>query len=411
MTTTPSVRPGTAGAPPDTDVPPDGGLPPGLRLSYERTVPRDTAHRRQVGEVFVTDSAQTGPDDFHMAFEVLRAHSLWSDRAGSAYHDPMASAEAARQSIFVLLHRHVGIPVTLPFSLQRITLRVLDPEAYRSDRRTALRGTVHYRVAERAGRGADVTSMTLRGTVRIGGRPAMALNARLAFMSQEDYDVFRAFQRGRKPVADAVRTAARPLPPAAVGRALAANVVLGAPAEPAPATPDAAPDAGPRLLLAADTTHPAFFDHDYDHVPGPLMVEGMRQAALVAWAAAQGAHPAPPGAEPYGAGPYTTGEGGARAPLVAGCEAAFLDFVEFEADVDYRAVAGPADADGRIPVDVAVRQFGRDVLTGRIDLLPEPAFGPGPAAARADRAAAPGAAPAPPSPRIPPAPSADAHGG
>lgn len=398
MTTTPSVRPGTTGPRPDTGPPPDDGLPPGLRLSYERTVPRDVAHRRQVGEVFVTDSAQTGPDDFHTAFEVLRAHSLWSDRAGSAYHDPLASAEAARQSIFVLLHRHVGIPVALPFSLQRITLRVLDPEAYRSDRRTALRGTVHYRVAERAGRGADVTAMTLQGTVRIGGRPAMALTAHLAFMAQQDYDVFRAFQRGQKPVADAVRTVARPLPPAAVGRELAANVVLGAPASAADT-----PDAGPRLLLAADTSHPAFFDHDYDHVPGPLMVEGMRQAALVAWAATQGSA----GAKPYGVAPYTGGEGGARAPFVAGCEAAFLDFVEFEADVDYRAVAGPADAGGRIPVDVAVRQFGRDVVTGRVDLLPEPSAGPAPAG----RAAATRAAPAPPSPRIPPVPSADAYGG
>ncbi|MFD8939806.1 AfsA-related hotdog domain-containing protein [Streptomyces sp. NPDC059578] len=333
-----------------TGLPSDGAPPPGTTLGFDRTVPRATAHRRQVGEVFVTDSAQVGPDDFHLAFEVLRAHSLWSDRGGSAYHDPLASAEAARQGIFVLLHRHVGIPVELPFSLQCIALRVEDPAAYLNDRRTALRGTIHFRVTERTGRGAEVTALSLHGTVRVAERRAMTLTTDLVFMSQEDYDVFRSFQRAQKPVASAVRTPAGPLPPAAVGRELPANVVIGA----------AHGEVGEerRLVLTADTTHPAFFDHDYDHVPGPLMVEGMRQAALHA----VGGDPTAPGA--------------ARPHLAVGCEAAFLDFVEFEADVDYRTSVGPTTTDGRTPVDVVIRQFDRDVVTGRIELLPDPAAPP-----------------------------------
>lgn len=184
--------------------------PPGVELAFEQTVPRSLAHRRQIGEVFVTDSAQGSDDDFHLSFQIPRAHSLWSDqRAG--FHDPFASAEAARQSIFVLLHRHVGVPVGLPFSLQRITLRVTDPQAYAHDGTSALQGYVHYRVAEREGKGSDVVSMVLEGVMEIGGRPAMALSAVLAFMSQEDYDVFRAFQRAQKPVADARLTPARRL--------------------------------------------------------------------------------------------------------------------------------------------------------------------------------------------------------
>ncbi|MEK8174748.1 hypothetical protein NKH77_53980 [Streptomyces sp. M19] len=32
-----------------------------------------------------------------------------------------------------MLHRHLGVPVELPFSLQRIDFRVADVEAYRND--------------------------------------------------------------------------------------------------------------------------------------------------------------------------------------------------------------------------------------------------------------------------------------
>ncbi|MEK8174747.1 hypothetical protein NKH77_53975 [Streptomyces sp. M19] len=57
-----------------------GLLPPGVRLGFERTVPRDIAHRRQIGEVFVADSARTGEDECCLSFQIPRAHSLWSDQ-------------------------------------------------------------------------------------------------------------------------------------------------------------------------------------------------------------------------------------------------------------------------------------------------------------------------------------------
>ncbi|WP_406422717.1 hypothetical protein OH809_10170 [Streptomyces sp. NBC_00873] len=319
--------------------------PPGIQLGFEQTVPRSLAHRRQIGEVFVADSAQGSDDDFYLSFQIPRAHSLWSDRHPS-HHDPFASSEAARQSIFVLLHRHVGVPVGLPFSLQRITLRVEDPQAYADDGTSALQGYLHYRVAERQGKGSDVVSMTLEGVMEIGGRRAMTLSAVLAFMSQEDYDVFRAFQRAQKPVDTTRLTPARRLSPALVGREVPRNVVIGSAGR-----EDTEPDSGRiRYLLAADQGHPAFFDHEYDHVPGPLMVEGLRQAAVAA-ACRSGAI----------ASPHA---------MVVGCEAAFLDFAEFEADLVHEAEVKTPGADGRLPVTVWLRQFGKTVVQGHIELLP-----------------------------------------
>ncbi|WP_062213834.1 AfsA-related hotdog domain-containing protein [Streptomyces sp. NBRC 109706] len=320
-------------------------LPAGVDLGFERTVPRELAHRRQLGEVFVADSARVGEgeDDFVMSFQIPRAHSLWSDR-DPAHHDPFASAEAARQAIFVMLHRHVGVEVGLPFSLQRISFRVEDPAAYRDDDRSPLEGFARYRIVERSRRGADVTGMRLAGTIGIAGRRAMTLTAQLAFMSRADYDVFRAFQRGQKPVATARATPVTRLAPAAVGRSIPRNVVIGTPRH---------AQGGGEPLLALDQGHPAFFDHDYDHIPGPLMAEAMRQAAVAAADAAGLARPAD--------------------ALAVGLTAKFLDFAEFEADLVCEAKVGDGtDDEGRLPVAVVLRQFGKPVVEGRVDLLPDP---------------------------------------
>ncbi|MEV6766588.1 AfsA-related hotdog domain-containing protein [Streptomyces sp. NPDC051105] len=329
--------------------------PPGVRLGFEQTVPRSLAHRRQIGEVFVADSAQGSEDDFHLSFQIPRAHSLWADRHPS-HHDPFASAEAARQSIFVLLHRHMGVPVGLPFSLQRIALRVEDPQAYADDGTSALQGYLHYRVAERQGKGSDVVGMTLEGVMEIGGRRAMTLTAVLAFMSQEDYDVFRAFQRAQKPVDTARLTPAHRLSPGQVGREVPRNVVIGSADREHPESDDGRI----RYLLAADRRHPAFFDHEYDHIPGPLMAEGLRQAAVAA-ACRSGAM----------ASPHA---------LAVGCEAAFLDFAEFEADLVHEAEVQTPGADGRLPVAVRLLQFGKTVVEGRIELLPHTGPHPRPTA-------------------------------
>lgn len=138
-----------------------------------------------------------------------------------------------------------------------------------------------------------------------------------------------------------------------MGRENPRNVVIGLPGQEA-RTDDGPDDGGAsRFLLAADPHHPAFFDHEYDHVPGPLMVEGMRQAAVAA-ACRAGAM-----ATPHA--------------LAVGCEAAFLDFAEFEADLVHEAEVGAPGADGRIPVAVVLRQFGKPIVEGRIDLLPDAA--------------------------------------
>jgi 3-hydroxymyristoyl/3-hydroxydecanoyl-(acyl carrier protein) dehydratase len=94
------------------------------------------------------------------------------------------------------------------------------------------------------------------------------------------------------------RTSARPAPapaaevygrtqptPARLPHAYGTNVVISSPRR----------DHGGEFVssLIVDHTHPYFFDHPCDHVPGMLLLEGCAQFALAAWAetgsAAQGA--------------------------------------------------------------------------------------------------------------------------
>jgi hypothetical protein len=312
------------------------------RLSFERTVPCSHAHRRALGEVFVADSVAVGADAYLLAIQLPRAHSVWFDRT-VPYHDTLSTAEAARQGAFVVVHRHLGVPVGLPFSLRSFEVRIHDLEAYRDDERTPLEGILRFRLSQRDLRGDEIGSLAFEGEVEVGDRLAMTLGGGIMFLPKADYEALREYQRTRKPVASAPPERVAPLAPELVGRVDSRNVVIGE-GRPAAAAGEA------RYPLVIDRTHPSFFDHDYDHVPGPLMVEAFRQASLVT-ATRSGALPSPVAA-------------------VTHCEMAFSDFGEFDAVVEI-SVAPVAEADG-IALSVGAHQFGKQIGAGRIDLRPWP---------------------------------------
>lgn len=312
-------------------------------LSYERTVRRELAHRRAVGEVFVTDSAQTGEDEFALAIQIPRGHSLWSDRRAD-YHDPFATGEAARQGSFVIIHQHLGIPVDLPFSMRTFGFTVDRLDAYHDGQRAPLDGIVRYRLSDKRVSGGQLGSMRVDGEVTLNGVRAMTVGGDVVFMPGGDYQALRAFQRARKPIEPGTRPEPTPpLPPASVGRSDPRNVAIGPPAGPAGSR---------RFPLVIDKSHPSYFDHDYDHVPGPLCVEAFRQAAIV-----------------------TAREAGViPSPVVAmtGCQLAFDDFGEFEETLFCTADIVPGPEDLPVRLRVGLRQFGRELVTGHVELTTYP---------------------------------------
>lgn len=321
----------------------------GEELSFEQTVPRALAHRHAVGEVFVTDSSAEPDGDFLVAIQVPRAHSLWYDRT-IAFHDPFSSAEAARQGSFVVLHRYFGVPVGLPFSLLRWDFRVEDLEAYRDNESSPFQGVLRYHVTDRAKPGADLGDMTLAGELTVEGRRAMTFSGDVVFFGREDYAALREFQLSRKPAVNPVIAASsRPvrLDPSLIGRLDHRNVAIGDSLGDGPV---------PRYPYVIDTTHPSYFDHAYDHVPGPFIVEGFRQAAIV-----------------------TAVRAGLSSPVVAvtGCSTTFTNFGEFGEILECSAEVTGQDEQGRVTVDLGLHQYGKQLAQAGIELTPYPGTRPG----------------------------------
>jgi hypothetical protein len=314
-------------------------------LSFEQTVPRGLVHRAALGEVYVADSLQVGEAEFVLAVQVPRAHCVWFDRR-VAYHDPLSTAEAARQGVYVVVHRHVGVPPGLTFSLQRLELRVADLDAYRDGGSSPLQGLLTLRLVSQT-KHSSLGSMSFEGDLSVDGAVAMTLRGDLVFLSPDDYAALRAYQRRRNPPETGLPPAGGPaLDAAASGRLDRRNSVLGEPAA------DGATDGETRYPLIVDQHHPSFFDHGYDHVPGPLIVEAYRQAAIVT-AHRSGALPSP-------------------VVAITGCEAAFTDFAELDSRIECVAAIDERFDDGRVGVKVGLRQFGKDVSTGHVELRPYP---------------------------------------
>lgn len=311
--------------------------PADATLGFDRTVPCALAHRRAVHEVFVTDSAHLAADEFLVAVQLPRAHSLWSDRP-RGYYDPLMSVEAARQATFVAMHNHLNVPLGLPGSLQRIDFQVEDIEAYKDNADRPLQGLLRGQLVNEH-RHNGLIAMTVEAELWIGESPAMALNGDIVVFPTRDYEVLRAHVRARKPLASASESQPPALAPAAVGRSSPANVVVGGESR--------EPTGGWRYTLIVDESHPTFFDHAQDHVPGPLILEAYRQAAL-----ATSAHEC-------GASPLSL--------VLTACRAQFVDYGEPEVPVQCTAQLD-SDCGRELTLTVGLHQFGAQIAEGEVRL-------------------------------------------
>jgi len=316
-------------------------------LCFDQTVPRQLAHRRGLAEVFVADTAKLGVDEFAAALQAPRAHSLWHDQDHDL-HDPLVVVEACRQAIFVGLHRYWEVPVGTPGSLQRFDFRVLDLGAYRDDHANPLAGIAQIQLTLSRTEGGEGGVANFAGRIVIGGREAMTVEGTILLFRREDFEVLRAHQRAAKPLLPRHPPASRLSAPKLVGRRDIRNVVIG------DAVADGVAGEEQRYPVFVDTGNPAFFDHPNDHLPGPLIVEAYRQAAIRA----------------------ATRVGSLAAPraVATGCRAEFVDFAEYEGPIECSASVA-ASVEGEVPVRVGLQQFDKEVAEADLVLREVPPSG------------------------------------
>lgn len=236
---------------------------------FEATIPRDFAHKRAVEETFLTDVIVDLHRERVLACAQLpRSHALYNE-VENGVHDLLLILETGRQGMTLYGHIRLEVPEETAFVMSGLRVEVTDLEAMQQGSSPGeLVIDVPFGKERRNGRGR-VRGYALKGLCSIDGCPAVEINGEALLIPAALYQRIRSVRTG-----GGSETARLPEPvdPARVGRRSRRNVVVG----------DAVRSNGElRCALIADTTHPSFFDHPLDHVPGMLMLESARQAALL----------------------------------------------------------------------------------------------------------------------------------
>lgn len=293
-----------------------------------RFVPRQLVHKTTAGHVLLTDAIRLAENRFLVA-AMLPPDRGRRHREGT---DPMLVAEALRQAAYYIQHCFYGVPNSHQFILGEITLGLEDtaplsagprwlsvnlsvtctPTAKRTSRRLGLRLEVELSVAGHVcGRGSLLSDAVVPGVYQAIRRRAAA-----------------------PMITEPAPVSGRPLSPGTVGRHSPSDVLL---------IDDGTAGS---WLLRVDQGNPEMFDHPVDHVPGMVLLEAFRQAALTA-----------------------TGSPAAGRTSLTGLRAEFAKFCELgmPARITVEPRPGHPVAD-RMLVRVAAEQAGAEVASGTIEL-------------------------------------------
>ncbi|MEU8587549.1 ScbA/BarX family gamma-butyrolactone biosynthesis protein [Streptomyces sp. NPDC048664] len=305
-----------------------------VALTFERTVPRGLVHRHALSEVFLTDSVRLDEDHFVAAAQLPPSHAYYTDHLTAGRPDPLLLLECCRQAETHAVHAHFGAPLGTKFVLREWSMTVAD-----AARTPVATGPVPVTV-EATTQNPQWVAGTLRGLgyrmrVSSSGQPLCDVAMRVQYVSDGVYAKLRGRAAGTAPTSESYRGARSTglVAPGSVGRARPENVVLLDPVRGGDAVTS-------RLRVAGG--HPSLFDHPQDHVPGMVLMEAGRQAALLS------------------AGTFT-GEG-ARRWGVAGLRASFGAYAELDAPLTVRAHRPePQEGEGRRHVRIDFEQDGRAV--------------------------------------------------
>ncbi|MCS0605727.1 hypothetical protein NX794_31665 [Streptomyces sp. LP11] len=243
-------------------------------LSTQRTLSRRLVHRSAVSEVFLTDFQSVDENTFRAAAQLPARHFYYGDHTGRpAMHDPLAVFESVRQMLLCAMHLQHDAGHDTKSITATASLEITDPEPLRvaGALDLLLLGSV-----ELAKKYQDTIARVVHQVrVMAGGRQAGVITVDTAQRPDAVYEKLRMSHRATPPpLSDTLPADTGGVAPAPwrVGREQAENVIL----EDTDVT-----DGAVHARLRVPTAHPSMFEHAQDHVPGPVMMEAARQAALL----------------------------------------------------------------------------------------------------------------------------------
>lgn len=305
-------------------------------LSFHHCVDRRMVHRASISEVFVTDSVSLGEDQYLVAGQLPRGHSMCE----SGSYDFNILLEFVRQASVYVTHEYLDVPVAGSRFIFRDMEILISPDKLDVGSIPA-EGSALLKVnPRRTGRGR-ITGVSVECDLRIRDRSVMSGSGNLMIMNPGSWQAMRS--RGR----EQALAHAEPVPlrqiagqPAMVGRSNPRNVVVS--------SPTFLGDGMSMSWLVVNLTHPYMFDHALDHLPGNLILEGARQAAISSIAASHGIDP--------------------FALTVHSCQVDFDSFGELDLLTRLTVSSSPLRYDNSsgatlCPVTVTVAQGGRTIAT------------------------------------------------
>lgn len=241
-------------------------------LDRTRTVDRTLLHRTHLSEVFLTDAVEVDADRYLTAAHLPPSHPYYTDHLlAPGVPDPLLLLECTRQAETYGGHAFREVGFDRKFILLRWTLDLPGLASAPAGHELTMVTTT----SGRKGAGPRIRALTYETELYLGDHHLGRTVIDVGYQPAESYRYLRSQRRGTPPPTSAAAglaiTAGTPADPLVAGRGRTDNVLLV----------DVALE-GSELSagVRAVTANPSMFDHAQDHLPGMVLVEAARQAAV-----------------------------------------------------------------------------------------------------------------------------------
>jgi hypothetical protein len=219
---------------------------------------RQWVHKQFDANVFVGEPLSLGNDAYAVDSAFPVHHPFYNDSlAGLSASGYLI--EVARQANLALCHRFLGVPLESAFLVTAIDWRFEQEAAFVVPE--LLPFSVTTTVSDVLRRRGSVCKLATQSVFSAGGRPFLSGGAKFLISSRAPGQA--------APAPEPPPVEYTPLPASDAQVRSPASVLIGR-------------ARGERIPLVVDALHPYFFEHPNAHVPGMLLLEGGKQAAVYA---------------------------------------------------------------------------------------------------------------------------------
>ncbi|MFD8012298.1 ScbA/BarX family gamma-butyrolactone biosynthesis protein [Streptomyces sp. NPDC058955] len=227
-------------------------------------VPAEFVHRADPADILPVGWTRSAENRFSVTARWPVEHPFFVPQTGE-HHDPLLVAETMRQATMLVSHAEFGVPEDDQFVMWDLSYDADAGQLTRDERPAEI--TVDLLCSDIRTRGRGLRDMRTSLVLSRNGRRLASGGGGIACTSAPAY---RRMRGPRMAAAEHPVPLLPAMPPHTVGRDREKDVVL------------APGDTGGRWRLRVDTTHPTLFRRANDHVPGMLLLEAARQAAVAA---------------------------------------------------------------------------------------------------------------------------------